>query len=204
MRPTYSYSGEMAYNTERSSTDTNTINRNFGSYEFGGWKSGETPVERFDIQDWPACLHGCVLALTIINDPVRTQREIEDDGIIHELIHELHIAQQLGHNIDWINYANLRIEIQQLQDDALGAYERAKTEYHYLYTQQLSRGFRQDSAESKQEELQGERSFTIYPSADIFYSSKPLREQVLQRTGEEKTSSAFNNTQAERPNNVRD
>lgn len=53
---------------------------------FDGWRDN-SPVQCFDRKDWNSCLHGCMLALTIINDPKLTQTEISDDGVLHELFH---------------------------------------------------------------------------------------------------------------------
>ena len=55
-------------------------------FDFSGWIL-DSPIQCFDRQDWVGCLHGCMLALTILNQPELTQREIADDGLLHELLH---------------------------------------------------------------------------------------------------------------------
>ncbi len=55
-------------------------------FGFDGWGS-YSPTQCFDRGEWLDCLHGCMLALTIINDPGLTQIEISDDGVLHELLH---------------------------------------------------------------------------------------------------------------------
>src|ERR1700735_5615638 len=72
-------------------TDQNT---NGTPYMLSKWKEGEYPVQTYDAKDWIGCLHGCALALTMLQDPQRTQNAIEDDGILHELIHILHFSKR--------------------------------------------------------------------------------------------------------------
>ena len=56
-------------------------------YTFSGWKTGESPLECWDRQDWTRCLHGCMLCLSLIRNPVASHHAIEDDGLLHELVH---------------------------------------------------------------------------------------------------------------------
>jgi hypothetical protein len=56
-------------------------------YSFSGWNAGESPLECWGKQDWLKCLHGCMLCLSLIREPVAAFRTIEDDGLLHELVH---------------------------------------------------------------------------------------------------------------------
>lgn len=56
-------------------------------FQFDGWPPGESPVECWDAQKWVPCLHGCMLALYLLDDADLTMREIADDGVLHELVH---------------------------------------------------------------------------------------------------------------------
>ena len=105
-------------------TDQNTNN---SPYMLSRWKEGEYPVQTYDAKDWVGCLHGCALALTMLQDPQRTQNAIEDDGILHELIHILHFSGRSGGKSqleEMKSVQQLRDDIFKLQEDAIGAYER--------------------------------------------------------------------------------
>ena len=56
-------------------------------YCFGGWGPTGDPVACFERGSWMNCLHGCMLCLSLLNDPRRTQLAVEDDGLLHELLH---------------------------------------------------------------------------------------------------------------------
>jgi|GEM_PF-993448 len=81
------------------------------SFSFSGWNASESPLECWDSRDWLKCLHGCMLCLSLLNDPEATQRAIEDDGILHELVHlEADINICLHGSMD-----NIRAQIESLQ-----------------------------------------------------------------------------------------
>lgn len=48
-------------------------------FSFTGWTPGETPLELFDRGEWLQCLHACMFA--------SSRSAIEDDGVLHELVH---------------------------------------------------------------------------------------------------------------------
>lgn len=82
------------------------------NYSFSGWNESESPLECWDRQDWLKCLHGCMLCLSLLNDHEATQRAIEDDGLLHELVHlESDINICLHGDMD-----NIRLQIEFLQD----------------------------------------------------------------------------------------
>lgn len=81
------------------------------SFSFSGWNAGESPLECWDSRDWLKCLHGCMLCLSLLNDPENTQLAIEDDGLLHELVHlEADINICLHSSMD-----NIRAQIETLQ-----------------------------------------------------------------------------------------
>lgn len=87
-------------------------------FSFSGWAQ-DSPTRCFYKQDWLGCLHGCLLTLTIINDPKLTQIEIADDGIVHELLH-------LASGIDICTHTTLtelRTEISELEQLCLAIKE---------------------------------------------------------------------------------
>jgi hypothetical protein len=56
-------------------------------FTFDGWAPGEAPLECFDRGDYIACAHGCMLSLIVEGNVYESFLAIQDDGIIHELIH---------------------------------------------------------------------------------------------------------------------
>jgi hypothetical protein len=113
-------------------------NKNGSIYMLAKWKPGEKPVETFDKEDWAGCLHGCALALTVLQDPTRTQAAIEDDGILHELIHIIHFPHARYELGNYPSIRGLRDEIYKLQEDAIGAYERIVEQSEQIHQQQAA------------------------------------------------------------------
>lgn len=194
------------------------------TYVFRGWKPGEHPTETFDKQDWVGCLHGCSLALILLQDPTRTQAAIEDDGIIHELIHIMHFGWETFTRWDETKGGELRQQIEKLQQNAIGAYDRLaegnntsiKAEEQakplfidYIdrpkdrqYTQFYGRGIRQSEAEIQQE---ASRKFKVEfaPGLKRIYAGEPVHQPVLQRSGEEETRPSSIDGEAGRSDDVR-
>jgi len=84
--------------------------RRFG---FMGWAPGESPLEQFDAGNWVACLHACLLCFSALEDAEKTQEAIEDDGLLHELVH-------LASGVDICTHAgmaDLREQVSELQED---------------------------------------------------------------------------------------
>lgn len=48
-------------------------------YSFYRWDPGESPTELFDAGRWLECLHACMV--------VASKNDLEDDAILHELVH---------------------------------------------------------------------------------------------------------------------
>lgn len=204
---------------------------NFGAaiYGFSGWEPGWLPTETFDNRDYTGCLHGVSLSLMLIGDPRRSQMAIEDNGIIHELIHALHISdnkdtyfyysqnpfgapcglKKYEHSVDRVPVLNrigqqIRNALEVLQHDATEAYKRRLEEPRQEYQPNPVFAPRQIQKPTEDEkELQGERFFAIRPFNQVFYSSKPLHQQVLQRAGEKEASHPASNGEAERPDDLR-
>jgi len=82
-----------------------------GRYSFSGWEPGLSPSECFDEAKYLECLHGCILCLSLLNEPFRTQKSVEDDGLIHELVH-LSQGIDISHRQDMLG---LRKEVANLQ-----------------------------------------------------------------------------------------
>jgi len=57
------------------------------SFEFSGWLEGDSPLDHFDTGNWLQCAHGICLALSRQHDPNCAALAVEDDGLLHELIH---------------------------------------------------------------------------------------------------------------------
>jgi len=56
-------------------------------YSFSGWRATESPIECWNSGIYLACLHGCMLCYSLLNDKEKTQAAIDDDGLLHELLH---------------------------------------------------------------------------------------------------------------------
>ena len=56
-------------------------------YLFSGWEPTQSPIECWNSKNYLACLHGCMLCYSFLNDSKATQLAIEDDGLLHELLH---------------------------------------------------------------------------------------------------------------------
>lgn len=69
-------------------------------YGFEGWAANESPLDYFDRGEYIQCLHGVILCLHLIASPMLLKRAVEDDGILHELVH-------LSLNID-LNLENFK------------------------------------------------------------------------------------------------
>lgn len=125
---------------------TTDANKNGNIYMMKKWKVGERPVETFDKKDWIGCAHGCVLGLLLLQDPARTQRAVEDDGIIHELIHIMHFPNSHEELGKYPSIQTLRDDIYQLQEDAIGAYESVVKQSAEL-TEQSNREYNERQAQ---------------------------------------------------------
>ena len=55
-------------------------------YSFDGWQPDDSPLEHFDQKNWLKCLHGVCFMLSHF-DANEVKQSLEDDGILHELIH---------------------------------------------------------------------------------------------------------------------
>lgn len=56
-------------------------------YSFSGWNPGESPLECWDDKEWLKCLHACMFCLSMIKASQMALQAIEDDGLLHELVH---------------------------------------------------------------------------------------------------------------------
>lgn len=56
-------------------------------FSFNTWVDAHKPSSTFDRKDYLGCLHGCMLAFTILDDADFTQLAVVDDGLLHELLH---------------------------------------------------------------------------------------------------------------------
>jgi hypothetical protein len=84
------------------------------AFEFSGWSLGESPLDHFDAGRWLECAHGVCLALSRHHDVNCAALAVEDDGLLHELIH-------LALGIDICTHTNtteLRGKVAALQNDA--------------------------------------------------------------------------------------
>lgn len=213
-KPTFYMSDvEAAYETD--------ANKN-GAYMLQRWKPGETPVETYDKQDFIGCLHGCVLALTMLQDSKRTQMAIEDDGIVHELIHILHFTQpdqriQIG---SFRSVRELRDEIYKLQEDGIKAYEqliqqseqlavqRDKERYEgqFFYSAPVHPLYRFKNYKNSEQQgsSEGKKESVEIISTNRVYTDEPIYIKMLQRARQEETSDSTSIDQTGRPDNVRD
>lgn len=73
------------------------------SFSFSGWAPGETPLDHFDRGEWLKCLHGCMFAASRVH--------IEDDGVLHELVHLALGVDICTHN----SLDDLRVEVAAIQ-----------------------------------------------------------------------------------------
>lgn len=74
------------------------------AYSFMGWPPGESPVELFDAKRWLECLHACMFAAS-------RKVTLEDDGLLHELVHLALGVEICTHN----TMGDLRAEIVALE-----------------------------------------------------------------------------------------
>lgn len=84
-------------------------------FSFDGWQTDETPFNCFCRKDYLGCLHGCLLALTLLGNEHRTQVAISDDGLVHELVHLAGGVEISTHT----DLDTLRSEVLDLQNDLL-------------------------------------------------------------------------------------
>lgn len=219
------FGGEgFSYRTERQIQGRSLGSRsNIGPYQSDGYRLGEYPTDLFDAGNYEACLHSVVLGLSLIGDAQRTQTEIEDDGIIHELIHLLHIGRQMGITVDWLNMAQLRNEIHQLQVDALGAYERINAEVNaapppvtsyrsFIFEpltvidfQAIDRELKKlKEALEQQDAAEVQKASAESVGSDWIYPVQSLHQSVLQRIRNEEAGSSSVNIEAGRSIDLRD
>lgn len=55
-------------------------------FSFYGFDDGDRPSDHFKAGDWLTCLHGCMFLASIL-DPHESKVLMEDDGLLHELVH---------------------------------------------------------------------------------------------------------------------
>lgn len=48
---------------------------------------GPSPMDLFDLGDYIACAHACAFLIGRLRDPERALMALEDDGLLHELLH---------------------------------------------------------------------------------------------------------------------
>lgn len=82
------------------------------SYSFSGWDAGESPLECWDKQDWLKCLHGCMLCLSLLRNVITIRWAIEDDGLLHELVHLALDVEISAHG----TMGELRMQVEHLQN----------------------------------------------------------------------------------------
>lgn len=58
-----------------------------GEIEEDDERAYEHPLDLFDEDRYLECAHACIQLLSLLGDIERTQREMRDDGLIHELLH---------------------------------------------------------------------------------------------------------------------
>lgn len=212
-------------------TDTRA-NGYMSDYEFNGWKEEHKPVNLFDARNFIPCLHACSVALVILNDHRRSYEAVEDDGIIHELIHILHIpliqevtSRDIETHMQSPSMQTLRERILKLQEDALGEYERIYKEQHPdEYPQQLNSFYRKGYdylslpispqiqpyedygfkvLKTREQKEGGSFKIEFAPGVEIFRPFVPIHQPVLQRSWKKEASDPSGLGEAERPNDVR-
>ena len=83
---------------------------------FEGWKPDESPLDFFDRGDYLQCMHGVMLCLHLIAQPTLLAQSVEDDGILHELVHlSLNVRLPPESAVDRLK-VDLRRQIIQLMD----------------------------------------------------------------------------------------
>lgn len=75
--------------------------------------SGATPVELFDAGRYGECLHACAFILHTLRDPARVWHALDDEAVLHELIHLVVGIDISTHN----TIKNIRNEVEKLWDD---------------------------------------------------------------------------------------
>jgi hypothetical protein len=181
-----------------------------GLYGFDGWNPGDEPSQTFMKGDYIACLHGCMFGLLILADKNRSHQAIEDDGILHELVHGLHIGRKYL-EADVYKFDKLKIDIRKLERDTLDKYQQllAEAEQYERETgkQKIFRFEPDENAEleAAQEVQQEARSERLYYQTygRGLRPSVPVRFPMLQRSREEAEISAANYIEAGRSDDVR-
>ena len=57
------------------------------TFSFSGWDKGKDPLSMFDRGKYLACLHGLMVYYNLLADPELLQLSVEDDGLMHEVLH---------------------------------------------------------------------------------------------------------------------
>lgn len=83
--------------------------------------SGPTPVELFDAGRVAECLHACAFMLFALKDAGRAWGALDDEGLMHELVHLVVGIDISTHN----RHDNIRAEVSELWDDFCAATQRA-------------------------------------------------------------------------------
>ena len=95
-------------------------------FSYAGWGSLGGPLACFDRGQWLLCLHACMLCLSLLNESHQTQIAIEDDGLLHELVH-------LASDIDICTHTSIP-ELRQAVADLQLRFELALTGGHLSCT----------------------------------------------------------------------
>lgn len=128
-----------------------------GTYVFNGWYEGHRPTQTFAADDWIGCLHGVMFGLLFLSEPVYSHRAIEDDGMLHEIVHIMS-NEQAGHkhdrNINTYTTDRITNQLKELE-------KRTLDKYNQLVQEQTAAGKRivhdfRPKAEVQQEEVRTE------------------------------------------------
>lgn len=81
------------------------------AYSFTGWRPGETPLDHFDAKRWLECAHSLCVCLDLATPITEIAKAVEDDGVLHELLHLALGIEICTHN----TLSEIRTEVAVLQ-----------------------------------------------------------------------------------------
>lgn len=173
-------------------------------YKFSGWQPGDKPSETFKRGDYVGCLHGITFALLLLTDPYLSHEAIEDDGILHEVIHVMHLGPN---NVDEMD--RLAQQLEELENKALAKYdeliaEQQRTGTQPTYDFRVKRPELKAAPEVQQEEVSGWERISLDSNDNSWlHPCKSVHQSVLPSTREEVEISAANYIEAGRSDDVR-
>jgi hypothetical protein len=174
-----------------------------GTYSFVGWKSGDNPSETFRKQDYAGCLHGIMFALLLLADPYLSHRAIEDDGVLHEVVHIMHIGLNPSEE--------LVAQLEELENKALAKYEELLAEQNRTGTRptydfrvkRTKQSELKAASQVQQKEIYGSKEFLRYFDPSGVRAFESLHQPMLSSVGQEDAVSSSTYGEAGRSDDVR-